>query len=80
MRKTIITCDIKGCTEKAFADPFSIQVIFHTEQTEGRGTNSYLFTEKIDLCTKCHKKILDGNYVHAHGAMGHNEYYFMRSK
>lgn len=53
-----------------------IQVIFTTEQTEGRSVKPYLCNCDFDICSKCHDIILDGNYLYAHGAMGFNNYYF----
>jgi hypothetical protein len=67
-------CDI--CEKPAKHLRFSLQVIFTTEQTEGRSTSPHLSTEKLDLCEKCMEHICGGNYVWAHGAQGCNTYYF----
>lgn len=53
-----------------------IQVIFTTEQTEGRGVPNYLSDESIDMCKKCHDHVLKGNYLFGHGAQGYNNYFF----
>jgi len=68
-------CDICSSNEPKYKG-FELQVIFTTEQDEGRGVDHYLSDEKLDLCENCMKKILKGNYVFAEGAMGHNKYCF----
>lgn len=69
-------CDIKDCKKNAHKSDKTIQVIFHTEQTEGTSSDPYLSSEKIDLCEDHIAKVLDGNYIHAHGAQGNNTFYF----
>jgi len=74
---TTTTCDVCGsnvdadgrCTPR-------LQVLFHTEQTEGRGTPPYLSSVEIDLCVGCYKRVLGGEYIHATGAQNNNHYYF----
>ena len=76
MKKIIekVYCDI--CNEKATAHKV-LQVIFTTEQTEGRPCKPYLnFPNELDLCDDCLGKIMEGNYVFASGAQGYNDYYF----
>ena len=68
-------CDIKGCDNEPIHKGFSLQVIFTTEQTEGRGCTPHLSKETLDLCEDCMSKILEGNYVWGEGAQGHNRYY-----
>jgi len=68
------TCDIKGCKNEASLKSKNIQVIFVTEQNEGRSCTLYLSNEKIDICTGCLNHILRGNYIRAFGAQGYNEY------
>ena len=90
MIKKTLFCDVclQEMKERGISalDPLSrdtvdrIQVIFETEQTEGRTTKPYLSEEKIDICQKCLDKVLDGNYLHATGAMGHNNYYFKKNE
>ena len=80
---TIYICDI--CKNKLNQNneiklKFNIQVIFHTEQTEGRNVNPYLSNEKIDICQKCYNKVLEGNYIHGNGAQGCNNYYFRHNE
>lgn len=70
------TCDIQGCGSHEAVSGTSLQVIFHTEQTEGRGVKPYLTIQTLDVCEKCMEKIVEGNYVHGSGAQGVNEYYF----
>lgn len=71
-----IYCDIDDCKSDADVTEERLQVIFTTDQTEGRGTEPYLSNEGVDLCEKCLKKVLKGNYIFAHGAQGHNTFYF----
>ena len=73
--KTIIeSCDL--CKKETEIKEENIQVIFITEQTEGRSITPYLSLEKFDICENCMDKILRGNYVFGYGAQGHNSYYF----
>ena len=77
MKNEIFTCDIKGCKSTAPQNVQKrIQVIFTTDQTEGRSVKPYLSEADIDICAKCLDNVLEGNYIYANGAMGHNEYYF----
>ena len=56
-----------------------IQVIFTTEQNEGRCCKPHLCNEKLNLCNKCLNNVLDnGNYIYANGAMGCNTYFFRK--
>ena len=73
------TCDIDGCNNPAKHKEFGLQVIFTTDQTEGRSCDPYLSHVVIDLCHGCMTNILKyGKYIFAHGAMGHNTYYFRK--
>jgi len=54
-----------------------IQVIFVTEQNEGRASKPHLVIQKLDICDKCREHILMGSYVYAEGAQGNNRYYFV---
>lgn len=80
MQKTIRTCDIKGCGQQIHEDETNniqqpMQVIFETEQEEGRTCQEYLSMEKLDICASCMRGIIDdGRYIKATGAMGYNEY------
>ena len=74
MKNESYTCDIHKCTNEAEHKQQTLQVIFTTDQTEGRSVKPYLSIEKIDICQSCLDKILKGNYVFANGAMGYNEY------
>lgn len=81
MKQEKYICDVKGCSNESEHKQKDIQVIFDTEQTEGRSVKPYLDTVKIDICEKCLQTILkEGKYLHASGAMGHNEYYFKSNK
>lgn len=79
MKTTIINCDIKDCTNVSNREePLELDVIFTSEQTEGRSCPPYLSSEKVDLCPQCINKVLEGNYIWANGAQGHNTYYFKK--
>ncbi len=78
MKKTIITCDIEKCNNDFLVETKDIQVIFTTDQTEGRSCTPYLSNEKVDICVDCLIKVLEGNYIWANGAQGHNTYYFKK--
>ena len=73
-RKEIITCDICKCNDEVTQK--RIDVIFETDQTEGRSTKPYLCNNVIDICENCLSKVTKGNYIFASGAMGYNDYYF----
>ena len=74
-----VYCDI--CHERA-NNHKKIQVIFTTNQTDGYKCEPYIDegTRPLDLCDKCLKRILDGNYVFASGAQGYNNYYFKKGE
>lgn len=73
--KTI--CDV--CGEETRNKKIDIQVIFTTEQNEGRYHKPYLCNKKLNLCNKCFNNVLyNGNYICANGAMGCNTYFFKK--
>lgn len=76
--KKIITkyyCDV--CKKETNNEEIDIQVIFTTEQNEGRSCYPHLCNEKLNICDDCMEKILfDGNYIFASGGMGINTYVF----
>lgn len=70
-------CDV--CRkEMAKKEPMKIQVIFNTDQTEGRPCSPYLDEYRLEICDDCLKKVHKGHYIFASGAMGHNDYYFKK--
>lgn len=76
MRSENYTCDIKDCGEPATHKQKAIQVIFLSDQTEGRSCAPYLSDQKIDLCEKHMTKLLEKEkYITATGAQGYNTYY-----
>jgi hypothetical protein len=77
MKKEIWSCDV--CKKEGRIEAIEIQVIFTTDQTEGRSISPYLSREKVEICQDCMNKILQGNYLFAHGAQGYNTYYFKQS-
>ena len=78
MKKTISFCDL--CKKEGATEDKAIQVIFKTDQTEGRSTKPYLSHEEIDICPACMDKVLDGNYIMGAGAQGYNRYWFKEKK
>ena len=80
MKETKIYCDMKDCKQKATNEQYKIQVIFTTEQTEGRSTEPHLCNENLDLCDDCLNHVLKGNYIFGAGAQGYNKYWFKTAK
>jgi len=79
MKSVIFNCDV--CEEEMDEKPSrDIQVIFTTEQTEGRSVKPYLDIIGLDFCNICINHLLEGNYVFGRGAQGHNKYYFKVGK
>lgn len=78
MRKKIeeIKCDICSCDISKAKEPIRMQVIFTSDQTEGRASKPYFDYNNLDLCENCLSSVLSGNYIFAYGAQGHNIYYF----
>jgi hypothetical protein len=76
MKTETFSCDIKDCKNKAVKIGLTLDVIFHTEQTEGRGTAPHISRVTIDLCQQCYDNVVKGNYIHGAGAMGYNKYWF----
>lgn len=75
--KTKTICDV--CGAETGNKKIDIQVIFTTEQNEGRCCKPHLCNEKLNLCNKCLNNVLDkGNYIYANGAMGCNTYFFRK--
>ena len=80
MRKTITQCFCDVCNSEESVRTESIQVIFTTEQTEGKSTSPYLYNVKMDICKVCLSHILSGNMLFGHGAQGNNKFYFKKDK
>lgn len=79
MIKQIILCDVcEASASKSDGGKKNqdIQVIFTTEQEEGKTCPAYLSMQKLDLCSDCFMKVLLGHYIYAEGAMGHFSYKF----
>lgn len=76
MKTTNYKCDIKHCNNDAIYKEKAFQVIFTTEQTEGRSIKPSPEDAKIDLCEECHKIMCSGKQIFAEGAQGHNTFYF----
>lgn len=71
-------CDIDGCDNDVPENNRGIRmdVIFTTEQTEGRGVEPYISkTTSLDICKSCLGRVVkSGKYIRAHGAQGYNTY------
>jgi len=78
MKITTCKCDMEGCDNLASSGMF--QVIFTTDQTEGRSTNPYLSREEIDMCPECELRVLRGDAIWGYGAQGHNVFKFREKK
>ena len=79
MKTETFSCDICKST-KAVIKEVQLQVIFLTEQTEGRGIEPYLSNETFDICKTCLQKRLEGKSIYGNGAQGYNNYYFKKEK
>ncbi len=74
-KKTTYTCDLECCSNEATNRDRSMQIIFTTEQTEGRSCEPYFELVNIDLCDNCLNKIIKARrYITGTGAQGHNRY------
>lgn len=73
-------CDISNCENHAEYIGENHNVIFHTEQTEGRPCEPYFEASKLDLCKDHMGDLILGETVHAHGAQGCNTYYIPTPK
>lgn len=68
-------CDIYGCKNECHKDYVKMQVIFTTEQTEGRPSNRYFAEANIHICNDHRIQLLEeGKYILANGAQGYNNY------
>jgi len=71
------TCDICSRLE---AIPENIQVVFKTDQTEGRACSPYLDIVWMDICHTCINKIIEWNTLYGVWAMGYNNYSFNKKE
>jgi hypothetical protein len=79
MKKEIHYCDVCEKQDNSLICYPHLNVIFLTEQTEGRNCDPYLSTENdIEICKDCNNKMLQGNFIYATGAMGYNKYFFKK--
>lgn len=67
-------CDIDGCGKPATKLKQTVQVVFTTEQTEGRPTSPHLSSETMDLCDSCAQRLIERWPIRGAGAQGHNTY------
>lgn len=75
MKHEYYSCDVCQSSEKPVTLR-KMQVIFTTEQDEGKSVKPYFENKEVDLCDSCYKKALQGQYLFADGAMGYNKFYF----
>lgn len=74
-RKETYICDIKGCNNEPEHKNKKMQVVFITEQNEGRGVQPHFCNVTIDICEECLSKMAkERRYITAAGAMGYNDY------
>ena len=58
-----------------------MQVVYHTEKTEGRSIDPHLSISHVNLCQECLNIILnDGKILNMSGHMGYNKYWFNEEK
>lgn len=81
MKQTKYFCDIKECENETMEEKKHMQVIFTTDQTEGRSRDPYLSLEEFHICDPCLKKVIkSGKYIVGSGAQGYNTYVLGDSK
>lgn len=74
----IVRCDVEGCGKEG-AKPRKLDVVFVTEQTEGRSTKPHIVASVLDVCDDCiEHAISTRQLLTASGAQGHNTYRFTR--
>lgn len=74
-------CEINGCTNLikslgTLPPKKEIQVIFTTNQTEGRECAHYLEINNIWICEDCLLKRINGSNIYGAGAQGIDEFFF----
>lgn len=79
--QTITSCDVSGETHEGDVRHATMSVILTTETTEGRAVKPYLSIEKLDICDKCHNRIIRSHtLLEATGAQGYYEFYFAKGR
>jgi len=77
MKEIIKKCDIENSKHCGTARTYEVDVVFSTEQNEGRTTSPYIDRVEIELCEACRNKMLTERIMpKAYGAMGFNHYKF----
>lgn len=73
----VVTCDVcrKRIDGKVVSGIFP--VIFHTDQTEGRGCDPYLTWQTLDMHEDC---VIKATNIHGSGAQGYNDYQLRLSR
>ena len=77
MKKEIKECDISNREHNADTEirTYTMDVVFTTEQNEGRATSPYIDNVTLELCSACRNEILiKRKMITAVGAMGYNKY------
>lgn len=83
MTKNTLVCDLKDCG-KEWEKPEkyqqrTMQVVYTTDQTEGRCVEPYFENLKLDICPDCMGKIMKSRrYLEAHGAQGYHNVYMLK--
>ena len=74
-------CDIEGCGESVKPEAVrEYDVVFETEQNEGRSTEPYFSADELYLCDEHTKEVLRLTPIKVTGAMGFNKYRIMNNQ
>lgn len=74
-------CDISDCDNEATNIDKQLQIIFVTEQTEGRPIKPNFSIKKIDICNDCLNEVLTtSTYIRASGAQGNDKFWIPRKE
>lgn len=74
MKREIFNCDV--CGKETDVKKKRMDVLFTTDQTEGRSCDTHLSQEDVELCGNCMAHVLKGNYIYGSGCQGYNKYWF----
>lgn len=78
---TTTNCDIcAAAIIRPEKEPAKIQVVFNTEQTEGKYTTPHLYLQNMDICPECLQRLINEHPLIASGAQGYNRYEWRNSK
>lgn len=75
MKTEVVKCDIKGRRHDGPVTTYKLNVVFTTEQDEGRAVTAYLDSVQLEMCQTCYRRMIESRrLITAAGAMGHNTY------